>query len=350
MKAYVLHGINDLEYEEIEEPVLDQDSVLVEVMAAGVCGSDIPRIFETGTYHFPTIPGHEFAGIVRKVSSKKDSDLIGKRVGVFPLIPCKECIHCQNKEYEMCQNYSYLGSRTDGGFAEYVKVPLWNLIPVPDIVTFEEAAMLEPLSVAIHAMSQLEERKVQTIAIYGAGPIGLMLAQVARAKQVKKVYIIVNKLEQENLARKLGFEDICNVKNTDPVKWILQETNYVGVDAAVEGVGDWNVLGACLSMVKGKGSILLLANPKGDYFLDKNTYWKILRKQLQLYGTWNSSFGGTEDNWHNALNYLSTDQINIKLLITHKLRFDNLKEGLTIMKDKTEFYSKVMIVKKEGCV
>lgn len=350
MKAYVLHGINDLQYEEIDEPVLDKDNVLVEVMAAGVCGSDIPRIFETGTYHFPTIPGHEFAGVVRKVCNKKDSNLIGKRVGVFPLIPCQKCIHCQNKDYEMCQNYNYLGSRTDGGFAEYVKVPLWNLIPLPDLITFEEAAMLEPLSVAIHAMSQLEERNVQTLAIYGAGPIGMMLAQVARAKQVKRVFVIVNKLEQENLARKLGFEDIYNMKNTDPVEWILQETNYVGVDAAVEGVGDCNVLGACLNMVKGKGSILLLANPKGDYVLDKNTYWKILRKQLALYGTWNSSFSGTEDNWHNALDYLSTHKIDIMPLITHKLRFDNLKEGLIIMKGKTEFYSKVMIVKREECV
>ncbi|WP_167956027.1 galactitol-1-phosphate 5-dehydrogenase [Anaerosporobacter faecicola] len=346
MKGYVLHGISNIQYENVEEPKLDDDSVLVEVMAAGVCGSDIPRIFETGTYHFPTIPGHEFSGIVRKTGDSKNNNWLGKRVGIFPLIPCKTCIHCKNQDYEMCQNYSYLGSRTDGGFAEYVRVPVWNLLSLPDEISYEEAAMLEPFSVAIHSMKQIEERNCRTIAIYGAGPIGMMVALVARAKGIEHIYIIVNKQEQAELAHSLGFNNICNIKEMDPVQWILQYTEQVGVDTVVEGVGSDKVLGSCLSMVKGKGSVLLLANPKGDYALDKGTYWKILRKQLALYGTWNSSYGCADDNWHQAIQYLVNKQINIKPLITHKLAFNDLIRGLTIMRDKTEFYSKIMIVKR----
>lgn len=104
--------------------------------AAGICSSDIARVFTKGTYHFPTIPGHEFAGIVDSVSSEEDKGLVGKHVGIFPLIPCRECPQCKDKHYEMCAHYDYVGSRRDGGFAEYVAVPVWNLIPLSDAISF----------------------------------------------------------------------------------------------------------------------------------------------------------------------------------------------------------------------
>lgn len=137
MKAYVLHGISDYRYEEVEVPLAEPGSVLVRVRAAGICGSDIPRIYKTGAYSHPLIPGHEFAGEVVEVGECVDASWVGKRVGVFPLIPCMECPQCQQKQYEMCSHYNYLGSRTDGGFAEYVRVPKWNLIALPDSVTME---------------------------------------------------------------------------------------------------------------------------------------------------------------------------------------------------------------------
>ncbi len=152
MKAYVLHGIDDLRYEEVQEPSLKQGEVLVEVKAAGICGSDIPRIFENGTYSFPLIPGHEFSGVVVKTASEAEDKWLGEHVGVFPLLPCKSCVPCQKGHYEMCRNYSYIGSRTNGAFAQYVAVPVWNLIRLPEGVSFEAAAMLEPMAVAVHAM------------------------------------------------------------------------------------------------------------------------------------------------------------------------------------------------------
>ena len=102
MKAYVLEGINRLEYKDVETPKVRDGFALVEVKAAGICGSDIPRIFETGTYHFPTIPGHEFAGVVKEVYDEEYKELVGERVGVFPLIPCRECSPCKEGKYELC--------------------------------------------------------------------------------------------------------------------------------------------------------------------------------------------------------------------------------------------------------
>ena len=127
LKAYVLHEIGELRYEDRPLPEIRPGWALVKVLAAGICSSDIPRIFEKGTYHFPTIPGHEFSGQVEKAANESDGKWVGKRVGVFPLIPCKKCPSCQKGQYETCTNYDYIGSRRDGGFAEYVAVPVWNL-------------------------------------------------------------------------------------------------------------------------------------------------------------------------------------------------------------------------------
>ncbi len=129
MNAWVLHDINDFRLEAVEEPIPGKDEVLVEVKAAGICGSDIPRVYQNGTYSFPLIPGHEFSGVVAKTGRNVDDGWIGRRVGIFPLIPCMDCIPCRKKQYEMCRHYSYLGSRTNGGFAEYAAVPAANLIP-----------------------------------------------------------------------------------------------------------------------------------------------------------------------------------------------------------------------------
>ena len=127
MKAYNLHAKNDLRYEEVEYPECPSGWSIVKVRYAGICSSDIPRVFTKGTYHFPTIPGHEFSGVVDKVADKTDEHLVGKKVGIFPLIPCRKCEQCKTGHYEMCSNYDYVGSRRDGGFAEYVAVPVWNL-------------------------------------------------------------------------------------------------------------------------------------------------------------------------------------------------------------------------------
>ena len=144
MKAQVLFDINNLQLQEIVIPTLKPSEVLVKVHATGICGSDIPRIYETGAHRHPLICGHEFSGEVVEVAEDVNNNWVGKKVGIFPLIPCNNCASCKNKKYEMCKNYNYLGSRCDGGFAEYVAVPEWNLIELPERVTYEQAAMLEP--------------------------------------------------------------------------------------------------------------------------------------------------------------------------------------------------------------
>ena len=346
MHAYVLHGIDDLRYEQADMPDLKPGWALIEVMAAGIGSSDVPRIFETGAYHYPMIPGHEIAGVVRNVGLSEDREWVDKRVGVFPLIPCRECDHCRRELYEICDSYDYLGTRRDGGFAEYVAVPIWNLIELPDTVDFAEAAMLEPMAAALHAVRQLPLDQMKSLVIYGADPVGLLACQWARLYGVESIYIVTEIEGQVHLAHELGFEKVCNESEANALEWLYAETNGRMADAAIESTGKGEALEQCLLSVTGQGTILTLASPTEDYHLSKDIYWKLLRRQLHIVGTWNSRFSTTEENeWKDVLEALTEGRIDAISLVTHNYPFKELMDGLLVMRDKTEFYSKILISK-----
>lgn len=347
MKAYVLEAIGKLTYKDVPRPQLKEDEVLVEVANAGICGSDIPRIFKTGTYHFPTVPGHEFAGIVRQTASGENNGLIGKRVGIFPLIPCMQCEQCQKKAYEMCKSYNYLGSRTDGGFAEYVAVPVWNLIELPSEVSFEDAAMLEPTCVALHAIRRADMGGVRSAAVYGCGTIGILVLQWLTAMGIKNLYAVGTRKEQQALAAGLAECTFCNCHEKDPVDYIGEQTDGAGVDIVFECVGVSESINNAVSLVRAGGQVVLVGNPAGDITLDKQIYWKILRQQLMVYGTWNSSFTKEEeDDWHEAVRAIQEGKIRPSAQITQRFSFDMLHDGLKVMQDKSVFTNKVMIGRK----
>ena len=347
MKAYVLEGINKLEYKEVDKPVLSPGYVLVEVCAAGICNSDIARVFTTGTYHFPTIPGHEFSGKVVEAFDETGSAWIGKRVGVFPLIPCKKCSACQEEKYEMCSNYNYLGSRCDGGFAEYVAVPVWNLIELPEGVCYQEAAMLEPASVALHAVRRLNLEGVSSVAVLGLGTIGIIIAQWLHIYGVKTVIATGHNEKNGEVMKRVTSENYIYIEDTRDEKALdsmMQFTDGLGVDAVLDCVATSDSLADALACVKAGGQIVIVGNPKGDIAIDKNSYWKILRRQIHMTGTWNSSFThSSEDDWNTVLQECAKGNLHLKELITHELLFDELHKGLEIMRGKTEYRNKIMI-------
>ena len=345
MKAYRLHGIGDLRWEEVPRPLPESGEVLVKVKAAGICGSDIPRIYQTGTYHFPTIPGHEFAGIVEEVGELADPAWKGKRVGIFPLIPCGACGPCRAGKYEMCRHYGYLGSRQDGGFAEYVSVPEENLIELPEGVAYEEAAMLEPMAVAVHAMKKAAPSGGESIAVCGLGTIGLFLLMFLREAGHRNIYAIGNKEFQRQMAEKLGLpaDVYCDSRTQDTEAWLMERTQGRGVDVFFECVGRNETVTQAVCMTGPGGRVMLVGNPASDMTFPKETYWKILRNQLTVLGTWNSSFTRkSDDDWHYVLERLENRRIAPGQFITHRLPFEELERGLLVMKEKREEYGKVM--------
>ena len=372
MKAQILHEIGNIVYENKETPVPGTKEALIRVTRCGICGSDIPRIFKTGAHNMPLIPGHEMCGVVEECPDIPDYE--GKRAGIFPLIPCKKCPQCLSGHYEMCMNYDYLGSRSDGGFAEFVLVPVWNLILLPDEIEDDEAAMLEPMCVAIHAIREigLLERveacdgskqwvapklsmadldKEPTIVICGLGTIGLFVAMFLRDAGYRKVFCIGNKDVQREKLLEMGYDDaqFCDIRLTTPELFLMDKTGGKGADYYFECVGRPESFSQAVSLTGPLGKIMLVGNPAGDMTLQRDIYWKILRNQMSLKGTWNSSF---PDDWVYALERL-VDWNNARKaqqfapkpsdLITHRFALDDMHKGLEIMRDKSEEYVKVMV-------
>ncbi len=356
MKAWVLHDVNDLRLETVEKPTIKAHEVLVEVKASGVCGSDIQRLYGTGTYSYPLIPGHEFSGIVIETGAEVDDAWKGRHVGIFPLIPCESCNPCRKKQYEMCRHYDYLGSRRDGGFAEYVAVPEKNLVRLPDGVAFEEAAMLEPMAVAVHAMRRMSPKASDTIAICGLGTIGLLLLMFLREAGIENIFLIGNKEYQEQIIKNLKVPEdrYFDSRTQDVGAALLERTEGIGADLFFECVGSKETIAQTVQYTAPGGEILLLGSPDTDICLEKNLYGKILRNQLTIRGSWNSSFRnhfssdptGEIDDWEYVLERLQRRSIAPAELISHRLSLEELETGLHIMRDKTEDYVKIMRVEE----
>lgn len=326
MRAAVLHGVGDLRIETIPVPVCRQDEVLLRVRRCGVCGSDIPRVFIRGTYHFPTVPGHEFSG---EVVADPSGELLGKRVCVFPLLPCRSCAACRREDYALCEQYDYYGSRRDGAWAEYVAVKKWNLIPIPDGISFDEAAMCEPCAVAVHGVRRAGIREKDRVLILGAGPIGLLLAQTARVFGASEVFLSDLDPAKAAFAQKLGFSIYDGTENF--------------ADVAIEGTGASSAWESCLAGVRRGGTVLCLGNPSREMTLSQGGYWHILRKELTVKGTWNSQYGSKQNDWHDAIRLMAEGRLQTRPLITHTVCLEELPQMLERIRDHREFTVKAML-------
>lgn len=344
MQACVLHAVGDLRCENVADPKPRAGEVLVRVAACGVCGSDIPRVFKTGTYRFPLIPGHEFSGTVVAVGDGVDTGLVGTRAAIFPLVPCNNCPMCLRKKFAQCAKYDYLGSRSNGAFAEYVCAPAWNVLPIPDTLSLEEAAMTEPAAVALHALRRGAPQDGEEVLVVGAGPIGLLVALWARALHAGMVLLADIDDRKLAFARQLGFDRVLSARET-PVSEGARFYARDGVDVVVEATGSAVAFEQSLLSAGPFGRVVLLGNPEGDMAIPKNAYWAILRKELHLAGSWNSSYDpSTRDDWRTAIEFMAAGKLDVKPLITHRVALAGLPSALENMRDRTEFSNKVLFV------
>ena len=257
---------------------------------------------------------------------------------------------------EMCRDYDYIGSRRDGAFAEYVTVPADNLIELPAEVSFEEAAMLEPMSVAVHAIRQALDydtpiNRDANIVVCGLGTIGLLLTMFLIEREYENILVIGNKQGQKKRVLDMGIPEdrYCDSSLKDASEWVTKLTG--GADVYFECVGKNECVNLGIDVASPGGRVVLVGNPYADMTIDRDIYWKILRNQLTVRGTWNSTFLNGDffeenpDDWHYVMKRLSEGKIQPERLITHRLGLDEMENGFRIMRDKTEDYCKVMMVK-----
>lgn len=345
MNACVLHAIADLRLEAVPRPEPGPGEVLLRVGACGVCGSDLPRVFEKGTYRFPTIPGHEFAGTVAAVGSETDAAWIGRRVAVFPLLPCFGCPPCGLGAYAQCEHYNYLGSRCDGAFAEYVCAPVWNLLPVPEGVSMAAAAMVEPAAVAAHALRRAGMDLGDTVLIFGAGPIGLLVGLWAKAWGASRVLLADIDVERLRFAKQAGFEHLFDPRSGDTAEWTQHKTRGRGADIVVEASGSSAAYAQAMTCARTFGKVVLLGNPAGAMALSQDAYWAILRKELTVVGAWNSVYSALPKNeWQLALDAMASGVLPVESLITHRTPLCDLGKHLEMIRDRAAFSCKVMYV------
>lgn len=344
MQALVLHAVGDLRLERVPRPQLQPGEALVRVVACGVCGSDVPRVFEHGTYRFPLIPGHEFAGVVVS-APERSSAQPGARVTVKPLIPCGVCPYCATGDLAQCRSYDYAGSRRDGAFAEYIAVPVANLVRVPDGVSLEEAALTEPAAVALHALRQGGVQPGDKVAVLGAGPIGMLVAQWARIGGAGEIYLVDIDEAKLMLAQELELGRPINSRLEDPVARVLAETEGWGPDLVIEAAGVPATFVQALEMAHPKGRIVIMGNPTADVTLPRKTISWLLRKELTIRGTWNSRMVALPvDEWRVALDMMAQGRLRIRPLISHRVPLERGVEALTMMRDRSEPYNRVILV------
>jgi L-iditol 2-dehydrogenase len=353
MKACNLHGIGDLRYEDVPDVHPLEDEVLLRVHACGICGSDVPRVFTKGTYSFPTVPGHEFAGEAVEIGGSEGAvrglagDVQVKKGGrytVYPLLPCMKCSACAVGAYQQCEDYDYYGSRRDGAFAEYLAVKKTNLIPLPDRLSFEEGASAEPCAVALHAVKRAGVSIGDCIAIMGAGPIGLLAAQAAKGAGASLVIIFDADQEKVDFAKEIGFAHSANNTQIDPAEHIKKLNGGRLADAVIEAVGVSPTIDTSLVLAKRSGRVVLMGNPAGDIALSQKHYWEILRKQLEVRGTWNSEFNADENDWALSLSLIEQGVLTPARLITHRFPLERINEAFDVARDCETFSVKIMMV------
>lgn len=318
MFAAVLHAPADLRYEEVDIPSIKDDEVLVGVRAAGICGSDLGRVMTTGTYTFPTIPGHEFCGVIVQAGKNVTDHAPGERVVVAPILPCMRCRYCSRGDYGLCNDYSYLGSRQNGAFAQYVAAPACNLLPLPDEVSFREGALVEPAAVTLHGMIHVGISAGETVAVMGCGPIGLFAIQFARILGARRIIAADIAPEKLVVAAAVGAEECIDSSTRDTVEALLSLTDGNGVDVAIETAGVPQTQEQCIRSLRKRGRLLYLGTSHKDVVLPPRTFERIVRNELSICGSWNSysaPFPGIE--WVATLDYARKGVLDVSTLITH---------------------------------
>ena len=351
MKSVVLSSNASLSVQERELPAsIGENSLLVKVAAAGICGSDIPRAFLNGAYHYPLVLGHEMSGIVEQSNG---SELFREedRVVIFPLLPNPSDPFVQIGELAVSSGYDYFGSRRDGGFQEYLQVPEANLIRVPDHVDLLEAALTEPAAVALHGVSKLRIPTAATALVIGGGPVGLMVGQWLRIRGAARVLIAEPDDRKRRIAEELGF-GIVDPKLGDTVETVQEVTGGRGAECVVEACGLPQTFRQALNSAATFGQVVFLGNIEDSLELGKKEVSSILRRELTIYGTWNSKITPAgRSEWDEVLLRMGRE-LQVGPLISHRPSLDEAPSTLKEMFEKSFWFNKVVIdvagIEKQG--
>lgn len=315
MKALVMREYKHLSYEDVPKPVLKKGEVLIRVKACSVCGSDVKGFDgSTGRRRPPVIMGHEASGIIEECAEGVKNHKIGDRVTFDSTVYCNECEMCKVGKVNLCANRQVLGVSCEdynrqGCFAEYVALPEYILYDIPDNVTYVQAAMIEPLSVAYHAATRTQIKRGDSVVIFGIGTIGLLTLQVVKSFGAGQIIAVDIDDSRFELAKKNGATAVVNSKDPNALEKILSLThNKEGVDIAIDATGIDMTTNMCIKSVHLDGSVILIGNvmPKIEFPLQY-----VVTHQISLFGSCASA-----GEYPQCLDLISSGKVEVDSMIS----------------------------------
>ncbi|MEW6403805.1 MAG: galactitol-1-phosphate 5-dehydrogenase [Chloroflexota bacterium] len=346
MKAAVLESKGVLTYKEVPTPEPGPGHVRLKVKAISICGSDIKRYVD-GHRMYPLILGHENSGIIDRVGSGVSEDYLGKHAAIIPLVPCFECEQCRRGYYSACHSYSFIGSRQSGGFAEYVDLPERNIFLLPDDLSFEHTALIEPSTVARHMLALGDFKRGQTAIVLGAGSVGLMAVQWLRILGADKV--LVTDILEDNLriASEVGAHVTLNPSKVDVVK-AVRELLGDGADLTLEATGVPQVLEQTLPITRPRGKVVLAGNQPLDKSLSLTFIENMMRREVSLIGcfmSYSAPFPGHE--WMETVTALQNGSLDMDTLISHRFPLSKAPEIFEKIGTHQLAHQKIILYPKE---
>lgn len=345
MKAGVVHGREDIRYEEIDKPVAGPGKVLIKVKYTGICGSDVPRVNGDACHYFPNVLGHEFSGVVEEVGEGVTTLKTGDRVAGVPLVPCMKCEDCQKGDYSLCKHYSFIGSREFGSFAEYVAVPERNAVKFDEDVSFEKGAFFEPATVALHGLRRVDYKGGKHVAILGGGTIGLLTAQWAKIFGAKSVTVFDILDERLELAKRLGIDYGVNTSKDNYMDEVKEITEGRGFDYVYETAGNTITMKMAFELAANKAGVCFIGTPTRELSFSIAEWENINRKEFTLTGSWMSysaPFPG--DEWKLVAHYFKTGQLKIDdSFIFKKMPLSQIDEAFRMFKTPGLVRGKIFI-------
>ena len=314
MKSLLLSEYNHLEIAEFPAPEVSAGEVLIRVEACGICGSDVHGYDgSSGRRIPPIVMGHEAAGTVAALGQGVQGYAVGDRVTFDSTVYCGECAWCQCGDVNLCDNRQVIGVscgdyRRHGAFAEYVAVPERILYHLPDNLSFAEAAMLEAVSVALHAVRLAQVKGGETALVIGAGMIGLLTLQAARALGCARVFVADVDASRLDLAREAGADVVFDCSGTELVREVLERTEGRGVDLAFEAVGRNETVNGAIDCTRKGGTVTLIGNIQPEVKLPLQ---KVVTRQLRLQGSCASA-----GEYPQAIELIAAGKIKVAPLIT----------------------------------
>ncbi len=346
MKAAVLYGNEDIRFDDWETPVCGPGEVKVRVRATGICGSDVPRVLHHGAHFYPVVLGHEFSGDVAEVGEGVTGLKPGDTVSGAPLVPCMKCADCQRGDFALCRHYSFIGSREQGSFAEYVVMPAQNAVRYDPAIPYEQAAMFEPSTVAVHGVLQGDYRGGGTVAVLGCGTIGVFTLQWAKIFGAKKLVALDIDDGRLALARRMGADETVNTLAPDFMEKANALCGGTGFDHVFETAGNPATMRMAFELAANKARVCFIGTPHDDLTFTPRQWENMNRKEFRLTGSWMSysaPFPGRE--WELTAHYFATGELKFDpAFIFRTFPMSRIAEAFALYRNPSQVHGKIMLV------